>query len=92
MKARLVEPERRVCRLRAGEAKRLPRIGGLLGFYVACPSCGRLNIVLAEGQELVDEGSGELRALAPGFDCESPLCAKHVHVRGGEFVVTDARG
>ena len=90
MKAHLVEPERRVCRLRSGEAKRLPRVGGLLGFYVACPSCGRLNIVLAEGQ-LVDEGNGELKSLAPGFECESPMCAKHVHVKDGEFVVTDAR-
>ena len=89
MRARLVEPERRVCRLKAGEAKRLPRTGGLLGVYVACPLCGRLNIVLAEGQ-LVVEGAGELRGLAPGFDCENPLCAKHVHVKDGEFVVTDA--
>jgi hypothetical protein len=88
MRVRLVEPERRVCRLERGEAKRLPRVGGPLGFYIACPSCGRLNIVLAEGQ-LVSESGGELHGLAPGFECESPMCAKHVHVKDGEFVVTD---
>jgi hypothetical protein len=71
MRVRLVEPERRVCRLERGEAKRLPRVGGPLGFYIACPS------------------GGELHGLAPGFECESPMCAKHVHVKDGEFVVTD---
>ena len=88
MKAFLVEPERRVCQLKPGDAKRMPRTGGLLGFYLACPACGRLNIVLAEGQ-LVDESNNELHALAPGFECESPICAKHIHVKDGEFVVTD---
>jgi len=87
MKAHLVAPGRRVCGLKAGEVKRMPRVGGLLGFYVACPACGCLNIVLVEGQ-LVDETGGELRRLAPGFDCESPMCAKHVHVKDEEFVVT----
>ncbi len=90
MKARIVESDRRVCRLKPGDAKRLPRIGAVLGFYVACPVCGRLNIVLAEGQH-VDEAGPELRALAPGFQCESSGCAKHVHVKDGEFVVTDVQ-
>ena len=90
MKARIVESDRRVCRLKPGDAKRLPRVGAVLGFYVACPVCGRLNIVLAEGQH-VDEAGAELRGLAPGFQCESPSCAKHVHVKDGEFVVTDVQ-
>jgi hypothetical protein len=88
MRARLVSADRRVCRLEPGEAKRLPRLGPPLGFYVSCPACGRLNVVLAEGQH-VDEAADELRALAPGFECESPTCAKHVHVKDGEFVVSD---
>ena len=88
MRARIVEGDRRICRLVPGDAKRLPRTGPPLGFYVACPACGRLNVVLAEGQH-VDEAGPELRGLAPGFQCESPSCAKHVHVRDGEFVVTD---
>ena len=91
MRARLVSADRTVCRLEAGEAKRLPRLGPPLGFYVSCPACGRLNIVLAEGQH-VDEGGGELRALAPGFECESPTCGRHVHVKDGEFVVTHVHG
>lgn len=90
MRARLVAAHRRVCRLEPGEVKRMPQLGPALGFYVSCPACGRLNIVLAEGQR-IDEAAGELRGLAPGFECESPTCARHVHVRDGELVVTDAR-
>lgn len=88
MRARLASAERRVCRLDPGEVKRLPQIGPPLGFYIACPACGRLNVVLAEEQHL-DERDGELRTLAPGFECESPTCARHVHIKDGEFVVTD---
>ena len=88
MKVRLVGPERSVCRLERGEAKRLPRGGGLLGFYFACPACARLNLVIAEGQ-LVEESKGELRRLVPGTECENPRCAKHIHVKNGEFVLTD---
>lgn len=92
MKARIVETDRRICRLKPGDAKRLPRVGAVLGFYLACPACGRLNVVLAEGQhvdERRDETGGELRGLAPGFRCESERCGKHVHVKDGEYVVTD---
>ena len=88
MKVRLVSADRRVCRLEPGEVKRMPQVGPVLGFYVSCPACGRLNIVLAEGQQ-VNETAGELRGLAPGFECESPTCGKHVHVKDGELVVTD---
>jgi hypothetical protein len=88
MKARFVTADRRVCRLEPGEVKRLPHIGPPLGFYVSCPACGRLNVVLAEEQH-VNETIGDLLGLAPGFECESPICAKHVHVKDGEFVVTD---
>lgn len=91
MKVKLVAPERGVCRLQPGEVKRLPRLGPPVGFYVSCPVCGRLNVVLADGQH-VDESNGELRCLAPGFECESPTCAKHVHVKDGEFVVIDVHG
>jgi hypothetical protein len=91
MKVRLVAPERGVCRLLPGEVKRLPRLGPPVGFYVSCPVCGRLIVVLADGQH-VDESGGELRCLAPGFECESPMCAKHVHVKDGEFVVIDVHG
>ena len=91
MKARLVTADRRVCRLEPGEVKRMPRVGPVLGFYVSCPACGRLNIVLADGQH-VNETGGDLRGLAPGFECESPTCAKHVHVKDGEFVVIDVHG
>ena len=88
MKPVLVGRERPVCRLERGEAKRLPVLGPALGFYISCPACGRLNIVHVEGQYL-DEAGGELRGLAPGFECESPTCGKHVHVKDGEFVITD---
>ncbi len=90
MNVRLVSAERRVCQLQPGEAKRMPQIGPLLGFYIACPACGRLNIVVAREQH-VAEVDGELQGLAPGFDCESPLCGKHVHVKAGELVVTDVQ-
>ncbi len=88
MKVTLVERDRRVCRLRPGEVKRLPAAGPLLGFYVACPACGFLNVVLAEGQH-VEEAAGGL-TLAPGFRCDGGRCGRHVHIKHGELVIADS--
>jgi hypothetical protein len=77
-----------VCRLERGEVKRIPPEGAPVALYVACPECGYRNFVLANGQHLA-ETPGAL-TLAPGFWCDGPRCDRHLHIRDGEFVVTDA--
>lgn len=45
------EPTRCVRKLAPGEVKRVPARGGLVGFYVCCPSCAFANMVLHEERE-----------------------------------------
>jgi hypothetical protein len=90
VKAIIVGPERRVCRMQPGEVKRFPADWETpVGFYVACPACGSRNFVLASGQH-VSEVPGAL-TLSPGFYCDGPTCDLHIHIKGGELVVTDDR-
>ena len=86
MKATVVGRERRVCRLGPGEVKRLPGEGVLIGFYVACPGCGYRNFVLIRDQHVLLTADG--LTLTPGFWCDGPLCDRHLHIKHGQFVVT----
>lgn len=86
MKATMVGRERRVCRLGPGEVKRLAGEGAVVGFYVACPGCGHRNFVLMKGQNaFVTDGC---LTLTPGFWCDGPTCEWHLHIKHGQFVVT----
>jgi hypothetical protein len=85
MRAIIVGPERRVCRLQPGEVKRFPPDGAPVGFYVACPECGYRNFLLARGQHVTE---GAAFTLSPGLWCDGPRCEVHLHIQGGELVVT----
>lgn len=86
MRAMVVGHERRVCRLGPGEVKRLPGEGVAIGFYVACPACGFRNFVLVQGQHVFQSEGGI--TLTPGFWCDGPTCELHLHIKHGQFVVT----
>jgi hypothetical protein len=89
MRAILVGPERRVCRMQPGGVKRFPADWDKpVGFYVACPACGSRNFVLAHAQH-VSEAPGGL-TLSPGFHCDGATCDLHIHIKDGELVVTHA--
>jgi hypothetical protein len=85
MRAIVVGPERRVCRLQPGEVKRFPPDGAPVGFYVACAECGYRNFLLARGQHVAE---GAALTLSPGLWCDGPRCEVHLHIQGGELVVT----
>jgi hypothetical protein len=49
-----------VCKLHPGELRRVPQDGArsLIGYHVACPACGFVNIALPGEQGLqIDEGA-----------------------------------
>jgi len=57
-----------VCRMNAGEAKRVGMGTHLIGYYIACPTCTTVNAVLADEQRMAEAG-GKLVAFEPGHAC-----------------------
>lgn len=65
---KIVEPRKCVCRMSAGEARRVGVGPHLIGYYIACPHCGMANVVLADEQSMTESG-GSLVAFGPGHRC-----------------------
>lgn len=73
------------CRMTAGEAWAVRQIGILIGYYLACPICGRVNIILADELTLVEQPDPVLPRLvriSPAVTCSG--CAR-------AFRLTDSR-
>jgi hypothetical protein len=79
-------PDKCTAKLRRGEVKRVPRSSGLplVGYYVACPVCDRVQVLLAT--DLKIEEAPEL-SVAP-FRCTR--CSALARVNRDELVVLEA--
>ena len=77
-----------VCKLGPGELRRVPpdRSRGLIGYHVACPACGFVNIALpGEGGLSVDE-----EALTFSHRLACMRCRTSLRVNKGEFFWEEA--
>lgn len=77
-----------VARLAPGEAKRIPHRNEnpLVGYYIGCPACGRVNVVTSFEQTFIEDDEG--LTMRPGIVCERPSCAKRFSIEQNEFIVT----
>jgi hypothetical protein len=87
----VTDPRRCPTQLQPGEAKRVPidRARALIGYYIACPRCGMLNMTsVLDREQSVVEVDGALYELLPGVECNGGLCHHTLSVRDGRFVET----
>lgn len=82
MRLAVVRPGKCIRTLAPGEAKRVLGAGPLVGYYIACPGCRSIVIVLKDGRSMVEADSG--LSFFPGEACRG--CGKMVLVTDGEFV------
>jgi len=82
MQITIAGPGRCTRTLKPGEAKRVLHAGPLVGFYVACPTCGWTVIVTKDDQTTMTEGAEGL-TFSPGVACRR--CHRHVSVTAGQF-------
>jgi hypothetical protein len=81
--------ERRPCRMRPGELRRVPqdRRARALGYYVACPRCGFVTPVI-HGQEGVwIEEDGELVSFSAPATCV--MCLVRIALARGEATLEE---
>lgn len=86
---RVVRSDKCVARLAPGEVKRIPSNDErpLVGYYMACPACGRVQAIPATEQTF-DEGAA--MTMRPGAACTRTECAKTFSIEGGAFVVASS--
>jgi hypothetical protein len=74
-----------VARLKPGDAKRIPEATAkpLVGYYLACPSCGRVQALLAS--HFLEAADG-LTMTAP-VPCTRDSCLKRFTIHSDEFQV-----
>lgn len=77
-----------VARLAPGEVKRIPARSEspLVGYYIGCPACGRVNAAPSFEQTFVEDEAG--LTMRPGIDCARPSCMKRFSIEQNEFIVT----
>lgn len=73
------------CRMAAGDAWAVRQAGILIGYYVACPFCAMVNVVLADEQEFFERGRGAELVLSfkPGHACTR--CRRRFRIEEGRF-------
>lgn len=76
-------PKKCVARLSPGEVKRIPVADTryLVGYYMACPSCGRVQAITREEGEMVETGMdvGEIPTLTMK-PVECVRCKKQISI------------
>lgn len=82
-------PTKCVARLAPGEVKRIPvrDTRYLVGYYLACPACGRVQAVPKEEGQFVESGMdlGEVPLLSmKHVDCTNPACGKKIVIEADE--------
>jgi hypothetical protein len=84
---RAVRSDACVARLRPGEVKRIPRPldRPLVGYYLACPVCGRVQAVPASERGFEEGGALSMR---PAVTCARRECAKSFSIERDEFIVS----
>jgi hypothetical protein len=69
----------------AGEAWAVRQCGFLVGYYLACPFCGRVNVLLADEQQFHERGQipSLVLSFGPGHVCTQ--CRRGFRVVDGRF-------
>lgn len=67
-------PKKCACKMVAGEAWAVRQAGYLVGYYLACPHCGMVNIILSDEAELQEVRRAgvavpDLVGIIPGVVC-----------------------
>lgn len=91
MRLVIVPAERPSCRLRKGEARRVPRRPGapLVGYHISCPGCGWMLFVMHgdDGQEVIERPEGP--TIYPPAICG--YCGLEIAVDAGEVTLREVR-
>lgn len=84
---RSVPPTRCVRRLARGEVKRVPSVGRLVGYYVACPGCGFVAPYLAEEAGWIESADPELHLVGAERPPPCMRCRRAIGVVDGALSV-----
>lgn len=75
------------CKMIAGDARRIAQGAYLVGYYLSCPACGMVNVLLSDEVEL-QELAGELVGIG-GHSCSR--CSTLFRLKDRAFEVDLAR-
>jgi hypothetical protein len=84
-------PDKCTAKLRRGEVKRVPQSAGLglVGYYLACPACDRVQVLLATDVKIEETAVGHVPWLSiEPFRCTR--CGALARVNRDELVVLEA--
>lgn len=83
-RARITE-KKCVCKMGSGDAWAVRQSGNLVGYYVACPFCGMVNILLADEQRFTEVGTipDLVLSFEPGHGCTR--CRRRFRLAQGVF-------